>query len=41
MLRKVFIFAVIVEGAAIYTYYRMYVLILQEINFIVAIRATP
>ena len=41
ILRKVFIFAIIVEGAAIYTYYRMYVFILQEINFIVAIRATP
>ena len=29
------------EGAVIYTYYRMYAFILQERNFIVAIRTTP
>ena len=37
ILRKVFIFGFTVEGAVIYTYYRMYVFILQERNFIVAI----
>ena len=40
MLRKVFIFAFTVKEAVIYTYCRMYVFILQDINFIVAIRTT-
>ena len=39
-MRKVFIFAFSVEGAVIYTYFRIYVFILQERNFIVAIRTT-
>ena len=34
-----FIFAFTVEGAVIYTYYIMYVFILQDRSFIVAIRA--
>ena len=41
MLLLAFIFAFTVEGAVINIHYRMYVFILQKINSIVAIRATP
>ena len=41
MLRKVFSFVFTVKGAVIYIYDRMYVFILQKINFVVAIRTTP
>ena len=40
-LRKVFIFAFTVERAVIHIYYKMYVFILEERNFVAAIRITP
>ena len=41
ILRKVFIFVFTVEVSVIYIFYRLYVLILQKRNFVVAIRITP